>query len=150
MKQVFYACSKAIPGFTGSCYVNIYIFSYSSTEAASSVISNSTIIVKTQPSLPPGEYNITCRVQTQILTTIQAQGELQLLDTGTMTVSSISPLVVERGKEETLSISGSGFVETSQLRCFYRNMNTPLDTTFVSSTEIKCVLPTRLTKRTGE
>ena len=58
--------------------------------------------------------------------------------------------ITRRGDAANLTITGTGFVATSDLQCFYGNMKTELDTKFVSSTEIKCELPKRLTRKTGE
>ena len=67
-----------------------------------------------------------------------------------MEITHISPNITVKGEEKTLSIIGSGFVKTPGLKCYYGNLKNPLKTELVSDREIKCELPKRLTRKTGE
>ena len=117
------------------------------TAAALSEIDNSTIKVTVPASLPSGSYNVTCMMTGLIVSTSQATSRLTILDMSKITVQRISPTFTRAGSGNTLTIHGSGFVDTSELMCHYGDMKTSLKTTFVNSTRIECVLPKSLTKQ---
>ena len=105
---------------------------------------NSTIRVTTPATLGAGLYNITCNITERITSPAQAIGELRIIDMRNISVARISPRITKRMDADTLTIYGTGFVQTSELQCFYGNLKTPLVTTFVNSTEIRCALTKEL------
>jgi hypothetical protein len=118
-------------------------------QAARTLIINGTIRATTPASLPSGRYNISCVLQGKVQSNETAQGQLQLINMSKISISEISPQLIERRSKHNLTITGSGFVPTPELLCHYGDLNTVLETTFVSSEEIICHLPRVLTGTTG-
>ena len=115
-------------------------------EAAHSELINRTGVKITTPAnLTAGTYNITCNMTGLIPSSAPAIGQLTLLDINTMDLVRVSPDVTMATTNDTLTLHGSGFVDTSELQCYYGDLKTPLETTFVDSSEVRCVLPKTLT-----
>lgn len=97
-------------------------------------------------SLPAGEYKIFCKFPDG--REASASQMFKVIDLAEIKVEKILPeLSMAMSKEDvTLTVKGSGFVNTTELACFYGDWRSKLKTEFVSSTEIKCILDKAKTK----
>lgn len=77
---------------------------------------------------------------------MRVKNTLMIIDPSMMTVSSASPQVVDHTKTETVSVSGTGFVDTQQIACLFvvsgqndgksKSIGPKMTASYVSATEV--------------
>lgn len=118
---------------------------FDTTNATSSVIVGGKIMTTTTTTLGSGTYNVTCSVSG---TESTARQQLHLINED-MQVTGVTPSITLKGEAANLTISGTNFLQTAELKCFYGSTNYELRVLSVSSSAIVCHLPKSMARPTG-
>ena len=126
--------------------MKLFLFFYSIAAVKMNLI-ESELTVTTPSNLSAGLYNITCLFGD---TSVIASEKLTVLNFDNINITSISPKITKVNTNVDLTLTGTGFVNTSDLACLYGRDHKNLKVTFVSNTKIHCILPTSFTAKTME
>lgn len=99
---------------------------------------NGRVIEFSTPSLASGYYNITCTFDSNVSYTVEET--FLVYNKSSITYTSINPHFIDINTAETAIITGSGFVNTSDIACVSRYRHV-FKAKFVSSTSVSCSVP---------
>ena len=99
---------------------------------------NGHVIEFSTPTLASGYYNITCTFDSDVSYTVEET--FLVYNKSSISYTSINPHFIDIDTAETAVITGSGFVNTSDIACVSRDRHV-FKAKFVSSTSVSCSVP---------